>query len=758
MTEPQAQLSLVRWLRIGLLLFIALAFALGLQALLLVHKERELLVSITVSRIGIAADQVQAAFDRAAANGLQLAESRGLQRLLPRLQSDDQEIVAIRVFEVPGQRMLFTTAPDEADAATQDLLRRGKPGGFHLDEDQGRLSVARALSDPQGESVGTVVFSVQAQELQHRLAAANAAMGPRLLLILSGLAAALPLVMAIARRLGARRFSLRTRLLIAALILAGGGSLSLSLQALPSFTERLAPALDAKADALARFVAGRISTALALGIPFDKLRGVEDYFQEALARHPEILSLSLEGQGGHYSAGREGSAGSRIEVAVDGLDGHLVAHLHTRTDAEVVSRELRSLGVDLGIVFLVAVVLFNEALGAILAGDGLAGEGSRARLGMARLAVFLLILSEELTRAFLPLHITSLAQAAGQTGSMAVSLPISAYMASFAILTPFAGRWAERFGAARTFAFGSLLSAAGFTWAMLGGGYLAFIAARCLCAAGYAIGTMAMQQHFLRSAGANERTRALALFVGALQTAAICGSPVGGLLAERIGALAVFGAAAVMSALGLLVQYLDRSPPPGGSARPAEALLPVLKRRAVLLPLLTVAAPLKLALAGFLFYLMPLALQEEGYGSGSTGRAMMLYFLLVAAANPLASWLSDRFGWNRRLVSLGGLVISLIALGGWIGGLPGLAVGVVALGLGTGLATASLQAMLGKQGPAALILLRTVERLGAVIGPLLAGSLLTLLAYGGVMMAMGSLLLTVALMFALLNREKERPV
>jgi hypothetical protein len=47
-----------RWLRIGLLLFAALTLALGLQALLLVHKEGELLSALTASRIGIAADEV----------------------------------------------------------------------------------------------------------------------------------------------------------------------------------------------------------------------------------------------------------------------------------------------------------------------------------------------------------------------------------------------------------------------------------------------------------------------------------------------------------------------------------------------------------------------------------------------------------------------------------------------------------------------------------------------------------------------------
>ena len=46
------RLTLARWLRIGLLLFVAQALALGLQALLLIHKEADLLTGLTASRIG----------------------------------------------------------------------------------------------------------------------------------------------------------------------------------------------------------------------------------------------------------------------------------------------------------------------------------------------------------------------------------------------------------------------------------------------------------------------------------------------------------------------------------------------------------------------------------------------------------------------------------------------------------------------------------------------------------------------------------
>lgn len=747
---PSARLSVGRWLRIGMLLFVAQALALGLQALLLIHKEGELLVGLTVSRVGIAADELQTAFARAAANGLTLAEARGVGRLLPRLAADDTEIAAIGVFDADGQPLYGTTAPP--DDVRRAILRQDGPWSRF---DSGRALLAgQVLHDELGHRAGGVLFHLRPDALDARRAATRDATLARLGLTLAGVAAALPLLLAAVARLG-RRFAPRLRLFAAALLLAGASSLALSVQALPGLSAQLAPALDAKAASLARILATRIDHAVTLGIPLARLPGVADYFDDTLARHPEILALRLDGTGLAHRAERAGTPGDALAAPIAAAPGVRVVAV---TDGGVVARELRNLAVDLAIVFLVAVVLFNEALGAILAGDDLAPAAGRARLGQARLAVFLLILSEELTRAFLPLHIAGLAGG----DSTAIGLPISAYMLSFALFTPFAGRWATRFGVAPTFAVGALMSAAGFAWALAGGGYWAFVAARCLCAAGYAVGTMAMQQHFLDAAAPGERTRALALYVGALQTAAICGSAVGGLIAERFGAAAVFSGAAALGLLALVIHRLDRAvPAPGSATAPAVPLWPLLGRRAVLLPLLTAAVPAKLALAGFLFYLVPLALQHEGYGSGAAGRALMLYFLLAAAGNPLASWLSDRFGWNRRLVTGGGLVIATGGLAGVLadnlGGTAVLLAGIVTLGIGTGLGAAALQALIGREGPGALVLLRTGERLGAVAGPLFAGSLLGLLAYGGTMAAIGAVVFAAILVFALAGPAPEKP-
>ena len=82
-------------------------------------------------------------------------------------------------------------------------------------------------------------------------------------------------------------------------------------------------------------------------------------------------------------------------------------------------------------------------------------------------------------------------------------------------------------------------------------------------------------------------------------------------------------------------------------------------------------------------------------------------------------------------------------------------VGIITLGIGTGLGAAPLQSMIGRDGAPALVLLRTGERLGAVAGPLFAGSLFGMLAYGGTMAAIGAVVFTAILVLALSWNQKD---
>ena len=156
------------------------------------------------------------------------------------------------------------------------------------------------------------------------------------------------------------------------------------------------------------------------------------------------------------------------------------------------------------------------------------------------------------------------------------------------------------------------------------------------------------------------------MFVAAVSIAAICGTSIGGVLAERLGYRAVLVISAFAAVSGFVIfavsqRSLATSSAPQANFRLAD-LKPLLRNRRFMSLMLGAAIPAKISLAGFLFFLTPLGLQAADYSPAAIGRAIMLYYILLTLSNPLASYLSDR--WQRHLsLVLGGMLLI---------GLPGL--------------------------------------------------------------------------------------
>ena len=433
-------------------------------------------------------------------------------------------------------------------------------------------------------------------------------------------------------------------------------------------------------------------------------------------------------------------------------DGSRVA---AAADAGFVSRRIGELAADIAVVLLVAVLVFRELLAALVGSLSGAATGSGERALALRLPLFLFILTEEMSRSFLPLYFKGFTGGiAGLAKETEMGLPIAVYMLCFALATPFAGRWADRWGVSRVFATGVALSLLGFAWTALATEYWQLLPARALCAWGYATGTMACQRQLILLSGPGDRARGLALFVGAVGIAAICGSSLGGLLADHLGFRTVFAISALLALGAWAIFRLGRDQHEAAvtaGATPPLHLAQVtglLRARPFALLMLGSAIPAKLALAGFLFYLAPLALSQLGYAPAAIGRAVMLYFILVAALNPVASRLSDRYGWRLSITLAGGLLIGAGGLAGLLGGEAGIWLGIAGLGIGTGIATAPMQALASELGAGAgagatavAVVLRTLERLGSVIGPLWAGLWLASSGWSGAMAAIGAAVL-----------------
>lgn len=391
-----------------------------------------------------------------------------------------------------------------------------------------------------------------------------------------------------------------------------------------------------------------------------------------------------------------------------------------------------------------------------------------SRVG-ARLPLFVFVFAEELSRSFLPLYAETLYLPLGRLlpigvellpRDVVIGLPIVVFMGFVALATPFGGTWVARHGARRVFLAGAIPAVIGYAGTAAALTVYDLLVWRCLSAIGYAIVTIAAQGYLAATAEPGQRARAMAVFVAAITTAVICGSSIGAVLADRLGYRATFAVSTLLVLVAALIaaSYMHEPRRSAGAskARLAQVVRALGNPRLAGLILLA-AIPAKIALTGFLFYLTPLFLNELGVSQPAIGRTIMLYGIFMLVGTQLGAWLGDRGGRYAGLVALGGLMTggALIAVT-TVDPTDGMAVAVGVFGLAQGIASAPMLALLPilcpseaqLYGETSLVsLLRLSERIGSVIGPLLAATMIATSGYNATIAVIGGLSAATALLF-----------
>ncbi len=382
-----------------------------------------------------------------------------------------------------------------------------------------------------------------------------------------------------------------------------------------------------------------------------------------------------------------------------------------------------------------------------------------------RTPLFIFVFAEELSRSFFPIYVRDLfAPVPYLTPEAVIGLPIALFMLFVAIGTPFAGAWTDRYGNRPVFLWGAGLAVVGFLGTALAFNLYDLMAWRVLTAVGYAMATMACQGYIVAITTAENRARGMAVFVGAIMVAAICGTSIGGVLAERLGFRATFflSAALALVAAAFVHQVFRRRESGPEAEQPkvtTREVLILLRNPRFAVMMLFGAVPAKLILTGFLFYLTPLFLHELGNSQSDIGRGMMVYFAIMVFGNPLCARLADRFRVRAPLVTAGGVLAgggALVVLlwhdtAAVIGG-------IAALGLGHSLSTAPLLAMvpvvcerevriLGQT--MVLGVFRILERIGSVAGPFVTAALAGLFGFAEAMAGLGAIVLGSTVVFTL---------
>ncbi len=355
--------------------------------------------------------------------------------------------------------------------------------------------------------------------------------------------------------------------------------------------------------------------------------------------------------------------------------------------------------------------------------------------------IFLFVMADGFCASFFPIYVETVYQPLwGLSKEVILGLPISAFMLFFALSMPLTGYWSDRVGWFRPLIAGIVINAVGLLMTALSGNMFHLLVARSVTAVGFGMVYMGCQRFIYDNTSRDNRALGMASFLAAFFGGDICGTVMGGMLADRIGYSQVFIVSAVIAFFALICCWFifkndPRRTTAGEKKVSAENhflfkdVFHVLKDPEFCAIVFLQAIPAKLTLIGFLYYFIPLYLRKFGTLQSDIGRVIMCYGIALVFLGPLFSKYFDRIHLRKYYIVAGGLLtgISMTSFIFFSGFAPAFVL-VVLLGIAHTMSTSSQTTMISETSiikemgaGAGLGLFRFWERLGNIAGPLLMG-------------------------------------
>ena len=505
--------------------------------------------------------------------GLSLDEVANGDTILARASEHDPAIKAVYVIDLEGQLLHVGGAPPEAiDRQTLesfDEALRGITGPDWATESDTSIRSGSLIHGSFSQPLGAVVVEYRKTEMRRQV---NTMMGR---LALNGLIVAIGLMLLGGLAVGvleARYIAVSTSVLLVA------GVAVLGAMTVREFNSALEPELERRAALIGETIRGDTERAVGVGIPIDELVGVGEYFAVFLDEFPELDYLAIQDDEGQvlYSDGAPngeeeivlgggGSSQSSFSVQSESRDVGLVV---VGVDSGFIRSRLRDLGLDVVVILVVSLVIASEVMRVLsrrieAPSDPRVvtpeGQGARDRgAGDIRMVLFLFVVGEELNKSFLPILIKAADNPVSSLNpSIAISLPIVAYLFTIAVSSPVAGKLIERFGSRGLFIMGAVPAALSHLGMVFADNLVQIILLRSLTGVGFAVVTIAAMDYILDKHPDNERSKGIGAFVAVIIGGSFVGTALGGIIADRLGYDVVFmislGLVALAGVLGLVV-------------------------------------------------------------------------------------------------------------------------------------------------------------------------------------------------------------
>jgi predicted MFS family arabinose efflux permease len=399
----------------------------------------------------------------------------------------------------------------------------------------------------------------------------------------------------------------------------------------------------------------------------------------------------------------------------------------------------------------------------------LAGEGGSVRVSAVesiRWAFFLLIFAESLSLSFFPIFVAQFYDPAfGLPLPVVIGIPITVFMLVWAITMPFAGTWCDRIGYRLAFSVGAAMTTIGLVLTAYSTSLADLLLWRSITAVGYGIVYVTTQAYITVFVSTEEGTQGQAMFLTSFFTGSLAGAAIGGILVDRLGFAMTFLLSAGLSAIAALYVLRSLGDETGRTvARKTLALADfklLLRHKHFAIVTFLSAVPAKVALAGFLYYSVPLYLKGLGYSQSITGRVMMAYGLAIILVGPMVARLADRAPSRRwRFVMLGGYAAALaMTVPLLVDDMKGAVIAVIGLGLAHAIGVSPQMTLINDRcsetvqeiGHATAVgIFRLVERIGTITGPILLGVMIAASGFMGAFVVLALFMFATTTLFALL--------
>ena len=629
-----------------------------------------------VAGYAVAGGETRREIEYALRYGKPMTNFYGMQELLAKTAAYSPEIEDVRII-LPDGAILYALQPLQTGArlppeiaAKFDGLKERSDAEQIYVLHEGRYHIALPLLDRQNKKVGSLelIFSADGVERE-----AERQTGPiiRRMLLIAGLATlglgALLWLVPLWDKNGAFR---RKRILLLFITVLGAAQLAYAATNASAFKAAYLEIAQKNTLLTATIVKQDINRVIALGVPYAKLRGVDDWLQRIVKSVPEVERIYLADEKGQFLQGsladaNEADGAFQYTVLLAQDRAGIQAELHVLLSRSYIDDKVRSILLDaltvslISFFFMVEIILFVlRSLKTKMAQDDIGNDNPE----MIRSLAFLFFLATDMSVSFIPMQMKTMAEPMwGLSKQAVIALPISAEMLCASLTAISTGFIIDKRGWRLPFFSGAAVLLAGVALSALAQSKESFILARALVGTGFGFAWMAMRGYVAANPTKAARAKGFAQMNAGIYAGNICACAFGALLAERIGYSGVFFVALAVVALTIAFAALLVKDPDGIAAvKETRKEVPQPWRKffgdgGVIGVMLFVTIPSALCLTGFLNYFFPLYSNQSGLSPANIGRAFMLYGICIVYLGPVMGKIIARSKDLRRLIVVGSL-------------------------------------------------------------------------------------------------------